>query len=351
MKTFFLILAGFLPLNLYAAGKFYFWITAPYAYRLYQIHQFKYKSGLADPTASRIMEDSYGFIWFGTVNSLVSFDGYHYTDYKVSSRDSSGLAGHWVISLFEDREKNIWAGTRGGLNRLNRATGRFSHFYPDTSDIRGPNNVIRYIAQEKNGHIWLITNRNIYRLNPANGKFSEFVLDRLAWLKNNADLGWVGTKIKNVFLQDHLGKVWIGTPNGLFFYDPATGNHTMIRKSGKGDSGLSHNYITAVVEDGRKNVWISTMGGGLNLLTDRKGFTFRKFRHDPVDTTTICSDSILSLSMVPSGKLWIGGKGSISQISPGSMNFRSWIIQDFPQEAMWAGKISVNEIFELEEND
>ncbi len=346
MKTFFLILAGFLPLNLHAAEKFHFWITAPYAYRLYQIHQFKYRSSLADPTASRIMEDSYGFIWFGTVNSLISFDGYHYTAYNVNSRNSSGLTGHWVISLFEDRDKNIWAGTCGGLNRLNRTTGRFNYFYPDTSDFSGPNNVIRYIDQEKNGHIWLITNRNIYRFDPGNGKFTEFALDSLTWLKNNADLGWVGTKIRNVFLQDHQGKIWIGTPNGLFFYDPVTGNHTLIRKSGKGDSGLSHNYITAVVEDGQKNVWISTMGGGLNLLADRKNFAFRKFRHDPVDTTTICSDSILSVSKVQSGKLWIGSKGSISLLSPGSLKFRSWIIQDFPPGAMWAGKIIVNEMFE-----
>ncbi len=346
MKTLILILAGFMPLYLKAAEKFHFWITAPYAYRLYQIHQFKYRSGLADPTASRIMEDSYGFIWFGTVNSLISFDGYHYTAYNVNSRNSSGLTGHWVISLFEDRDRNIWAGTSGGLNRLNRTTGQFSHFYPDTSDIRGPNNVIRYIDQEKNGHIWLITNRNIYRLDPVNGKFTEFELDSLAWLKNNADLGWVGIKIRNAFLQDQQGKIWIGTPSGLFFYDPATGNHNVIRKSRKGDSGLSHDYITAVVEDDQKNVWISTMGGGLNLLTDRKGFAFRKFRHDPSDTTTVCSDSILSLSRVHSGKLWIGSKGSISQLSPGSMYFRSWIIQDFPQGAMWAGKISVHEIFE-----
>jgi signal transduction histidine kinase/DNA-binding response OmpR family regulator/ligand-binding sensor domain-containing protein len=346
LKTLLLILIGFLPLYLQAAEKFHFWITAPYAYRLYQIQQFKYRSGLADPTASRIMEDSYGFIWFGTVNALISFDGYHYTAYDVNSTNSSGLTGHWVVSLFEDRDRNIWAGTCGGLNRLNRSTGQFSHFFPDTSDISGSNNVIRYIDQDKNGHIWLITNRNIYRLDPVNGKFTEFDLDSLAWLKNNTDLGWVGTKIRNAFLQDHQGKIWIGTPNGLFFYDPATGNHTLINKSGKGDSGLSHDYITAVVEDDRKNIWISTMGGGLNLLTDRKRFAFRKFRHDPMDTTTLCSDSILSLAVVHSGNLWIGSKGSISLLSPGPMNFRSWIIQDFPPEAMWAGKISVHEIFE-----
>lgn len=292
------------------------------------------------------MEDSYGFIWFGTMNSLISYDGHDYTTYKVSGRDSTGLTGYRVISLFEDRDRNIWAGTYGGLNRLNRRTGRFSHFYPDTADIRGPNNIIRLIAQEKNGYIWLITNRNIYRLNPNTGKFSEFVLDSLVWQQKNATLGWAGAGIKGVFLQDHLGKVWIGTPNGLFYYDPESGHHTMIRKKHNDPTGISHNLVTALVEDSRKELWISTMGGGLNLLTDRKTFAFRKFRHDPHDTTTICSDSILSLSLVPSGRLWIGCKGRLSMKLPGSKNFQSWIIQEFPEGFKWQGKIDVNEVFE-----
>jgi signal transduction histidine kinase/DNA-binding response OmpR family regulator/ligand-binding sensor domain-containing protein len=279
------------------------------------------------------------------MNSLLSFDGYNYTTYKVSSRDEKGLTGHWVISLFEDNERNIWAGTNGGLNRLNRKTGRFDHFYPDTVNISGPNNVIRCITQEKGGHMWVITNRNIYRLDPRTGEFSEFVLDSLAWLQKSEEFGWAGIKIRNAFLQDEQGKIWIGTPNGLFYFDPVTGHHILIKKSIREPAGLSHNCITAVVEDGRNNIWVSTLGGGLNLLSDRSNFTFRKFRHNPGEPGTICSDSILSLSLVASGKLWIGSKGKLSVISPGALTFQSWVIQEFPP-SRWHGKIKVQAIFE-----
>jgi ligand-binding sensor domain-containing protein len=339
-------MAGLLLIVFPASGQQRIMLSAPDAYQLYPIQHINYCFGQADPSASRIMQDSYGFMWFGTVNSLISFDGYNYTTYKVSSGDSTGLTGYWVTALFEDNDKNIWAGTYGGLSRLNRKTGVFCHFYPDTTNYRGPNNVIRFIAQDKVGYIWLITNKNIFRLNPHSGKFSEFALDSLAWLQRNPEYGWAGTPVKKLFLEDHKGKIWIGTSNGLLWFDPVTGKNRMIRNIPGDSASLGHNYVTSILEDTRNNIWVSTMGGGLNLLIDENKFTFRSFRHDPDDASSICTDSILSLSLVNSGKLWIGGMGVISLMLPGQTECRSWRFNEFPAQARWHGRIHVNEVFE-----
>ncbi len=204
MKTCLIILAGILLIVFQASGQQRIMLTAPDAYQLYPIKHIDYCFGQADPSASRIMQDSYGFMWFGTLNSLISFDGSNYTTYKVSSGDSTGLTGYWVTALFEDKDKNIWVGTYGGLSRLNRKTGGFRHYYPDTTDYRGQNNVIRFIAQDKGGYIWVISNKNIFRLNPNSGKFSEFALDSLAWLQRNPEYGWVGP-VRRIQLGGYTG--------------------------------------------------------------------------------------------------------------------------------------------------
>ena len=346
MRTCLTILAGILLIVFQAAGQQRIMLSAPDAYQLYPVKHIDYCFGQADPSASRIMQDSYGFMWFGTLNSLISFDGNNYTTYKVSGGDSTGLTGYWVTALFEDKDKNIWVGTYGGLSRLNRKTGGFRHFYPDTTDYRGQNNVIRFIAQDKRGYIWAISNKNIFCLNPGSGKFSEFKLDSLAWLQRNPEYSWVGTPVKKIFLEDHQGKIWIGTSNGLFRFDPVTGRARMIRNIPGDPGSLSHNYVTSLLEDGRKNLWISTLGGGLNLLTDENKFSFRWFRHDPRNASSICTDSILSLSLVNSGKIWIGGRGEISMMLPGSTEFKSWKFLEYPAQAPWPGRVRVNEVFE-----
>ncbi len=165
------------------------------------------------------------------------------------------------------------------------------------------------------------------------------------WARSAA-YSWVGTPVKKIFLEDHQGKIWIGTSNGLFRFDPVTGRARMIRNIPGDPGSLSHNYVTSLLEDGRKNLWISTMGGGLNLLTDENKFSFRRFRHDPRNASSICTDSILSLSLVNSGKMWIGGRGEISMMLPGSTEFKSWKFLEYPAQAPWPGRVRVNEVFE-----
>ena len=93
------------------------------------------EQGLPQDGVHAIYQDSVGFMWFGTQEGLVRYDGYTFRVYTLDPEDPSSLASGWVWSLVEDRKGDLWVGTdRGGLHRFNRAAETFEQFRYDKAD-------------------------------------------------------------------------------------------------------------------------------------------------------------------------------------------------------------------------
>lgn len=67
-----------------------------------------------------------------------------------------------------DPERYLWVSTKGGgLNLLDKTTGKFQHFTTQNSDL--PNDVVYGILPDNAGKIWGSTNRGLFRLTISNG--------------------------------------------------------------------------------------------------------------------------------------------------------------------------------------
>jgi signal transduction histidine kinase/ligand-binding sensor domain-containing protein/DNA-binding response OmpR family regulator len=96
---------------------------------------------------------------------------------------------------------------------------------------------------------------------------------------------------------------WSGTAQEMSFEHLST------------DDGLSQNMIYEIVQDQTGFLWIATKDG----LNRYDGYTFRQFRHNPFDSTSIAEGEITSLFLDRKGKLWSGSKGlSLYNSSTGS---------------------------------
>jgi len=102
-------------------------------------------NGKAAQAATSVFQDKNGFMWFGTENGLYRFDGARYVEYGISDSES-GFAGYQVNTICEDSDGFLWIGTSGALNKLDRKSGKFNHFYNDTSSFSNGDNIIRYIT-------------------------------------------------------------------------------------------------------------------------------------------------------------------------------------------------------------
>lgn len=107
----------------------------------------------------------------------------------------------------------------------------------------------------------------------------------------------------NCILQDSRGFIWIGTEDGLNRYDGY--KFKIFRNDVKDTATIANNYIQDIAEDKFGNIWVATVGGGLNKL-DRKTNRFHRYIHDEKNKNSIASDFVRKIVFDDSGKIWVG---------------------------------------------
>ncbi len=103
--------------------------------------------------------------------------------------------------------------------------------------------------------------------------------------------------------QCSRGFLWFGTRDGLNKYDGY--KFTVYRNDPDNTQSLSNNSVRDIVEDSSGNLWIGTLGGGLNMF-DRNLETFAVYKHEDQNPASISSDLVTSLLVDHQNRLWIG---------------------------------------------
>lgn len=161
-----------------------------------------------------IYED-HGFLWLGLVNGLLRFDietGRMKDYYFNQENDKSSLSNNFIFSItndFRQPQKYLWIGTKGGgLNRLNKLTGRFTRY-----NIKDglANNVIYGILPDDHGNLWLSTNKGLSEFNPVTRRFRNFnVSDGLQSNEFN----------RYAYCKTSEGLMVFGGMSGINYFDP-----------------------------------------------------------------------------------------------------------------------------------
>lgn len=86
------------------------------------------EQGLSQNKIDCIMQDSRGFMWFGTWNGLNRNDGYNFLIFKSENKEE-GLSNNFIYTLFEYKNGDIWTGTKNGLNQIDHHTNTIETYY------------------------------------------------------------------------------------------------------------------------------------------------------------------------------------------------------------------------------
>src|SRR6266545_3744229 len=90
------------------------------------------EQGLSQSSVHVILQDSRGFMWFGTEDGLNRYDGYTFKTFKPDPDVPTSLSDRWINSIVEDQEGYLWIATRqGGLNRYDPRTEEFTRYVHD----------------------------------------------------------------------------------------------------------------------------------------------------------------------------------------------------------------------------
>ncbi|MCB0531224.1 MAG: histidine kinase [Saprospiraceae bacterium] len=121
-------------------------------------------------------------------------------------------------------------------------------------------------------------------------------------------------------LRDKRGFLWFGTQDGLARYDGVRFNvYPYLDDS----TGLSAPTVFDLDEDAHGNLWVATVGGGLNRFNPVTG-EFTWYQNDPRDSTTLPGNDLTNLLIDADGSIWVGGLSSgLSRFNPKTERFQN----------------------------
>ncbi len=271
-----------------------------------------------------VLQDKNGFIWIGSQEGLIRYDGNTLKKYQNIPFDSTSISANWVTTLAEDNYGNLWVGTISGLNYYNQITEEFSQYILiDQNDSTISSKSISKIIVNEDGSLWIgTTDRMLFYtridITRRTQETIHYQLDPKDAHSNNPEKeNWIFDIYK-----DDGNCLWIGTMhNGLIKYNTKTGDTKHFTHDLNNPYSLSHNIARSICTDSMGNIWIGTGfevandGGGLNMF-DTHTEKFIHFQRDSSDPTSLISDRVFPILIDRMGTFWMGfynrGIGSIN---------------------------------------
>ncbi|MBV9988886.1 MAG: response regulator [Chitinophagaceae bacterium] len=288
-------------------------------------------AGLSQSNVTCILQDSRGFMWFGTRDGLNKYDGYQFTVYKNNLDDPATISNNFITNIIEDKAGVIWIATwGGGLNRFDRDKNRFVHYEHDKNNARSiSDDFVKCVAEDKQGNLWIGTQTGgLNRLDRSTGQFESYQ-------HRNGDIRSLSNNEVNVVLEDARNQLWIGTgTGGLNLMDRKSKTFTAFMHDDRNPNSISSDKILNLYEDHRHRLWLCTRGGGLELMDSRTN-TFRHFVNDPHNDRSLAHDVVFAVVEDRNGLLWVGTEnGGLSVLNPQNEQFTSYQHDDIDNTSL-----------------
>ncbi len=343
---------------------------------------FTMQQGLSDNYLLCILQDRFGFLWFGTRDGLNRYDGNHCIIYRHDINDPGSLSDGSINSILEDRDGTIWIGTHaGGLNRFDRRSESFVRIRHDPRDPESiPDGIISMICEDDAGSLWIVVEGaagGLCRLDKKTGRFARYY-------HNPSDRRSLSSNRVTSVCRDSSGRIWIGTADkGLNRYDRSgddfindatdplygagrTGTIASIHADARGGlwlrslhhilrmdmasgtlinytaefpafRGLASDLISSLFIDRSDLLWVSTVFGGLHVFNLATGARTDAV-YNPADRQSIGSNQVRVIAEDRSGNIWIGTDNGVARFNPRSWNLR-YIQHDPLAATSLSGKI------------
>jgi signal transduction histidine kinase/ligand-binding sensor domain-containing protein/CheY-like chemotaxis protein len=337
------------------------------------------EQGLPQNSVTALVQTSDGYIWFGTQEGLVRFDGVHFVLYDKTKQLE--FTANYVTALVEDPAGTLWIGFIDG-RVVSYAGGRFTrsdtHFGSTIAAIVTDAEGALWIGTQVNGvyvvrngvtrrleglpseraqallfdrgrGMWVATTEGLALVAGGRVERTYSVADGLAgesvkalWRESNGTL-WVasneglarsdrGTFVPGLpdgclrrtglrtILKDSDGNLWIGAGGGLTRLTPFG-----VCSSFDSRNGLRNDSPQALLEDRQGNLWVGTNGGGLSRFGDGKIVSYTAAHG-------LSHDVAFAVLEDRRGDIWIGTVGGLNRI-------RNGVIESFAHRANLDGRI------------
>lgn len=272
--------------------------------------------GLPQGTVMASLQDSQGFVWLGTEDGLVRFDGHDLHRYAYSRSSQDGLPGNFVNAIAEDAHGDLWLAIKGaGLAQWHRGTDSFTAYRHDPSNPASlSSDAVRTVLIDAHGRVWAGTlDAGVNVLAPDTGSILHLNSSR-------RDGDSLSDDRIQALMQDRRGDVWIGTHAGLDRWRLDGERFVREPLATPADPTLGSRQIMQIYEDARNTFWVGTLDAGLYHL-DRTGRVLQRYSHEPADSASLVSNDVRAILEDHAGRLWVGTEDGLDLLDRSTNRF------------------------------
>jgi signal transduction histidine kinase/ligand-binding sensor domain-containing protein/DNA-binding response OmpR family regulator len=296
------------------------------------------KEGISKRAVSSIVQDYYGFMWFGTNGAgLYKYDGVNYETFECDWKKPNSINSNLIYATYVDTSNRLWIGTDEGLCLFDRDLNKFQNIdlkkvFSTTAKYAIS---VKSIIQDNSGNLLLGTfARGFLKVNLKTLKVSLIKLD--VFSSNNY--------LINSLVKDKKGKIYLGTNLGLKFYESKTNEVKQVILNS--NQQIFSDAIESMTFDKQENLWLGTNSNGLVklskvqnsfekldiplskkrimslksanntilcatendglFLVDYNGTVVKNYLNNKFDSNSLKSNSIWSLFTDKENRIWLG---------------------------------------------
>ena len=274
------------------------------------LQSYKVASDIEAEDSYRIncIEEIEGKIWVGAGTNLLGC--LNRQTGVIDCYNASSLNFGSVRSLLKYTEKELLVGTDNGLYLFDRDTKAFRRADNPADPRSLSDQTINDMMWDAEGALWVLT--NLGGINYMSKQTKHFDYYSPAYLAGIPNAG----EVVGPFCENVDGNVWVGTQNGLYFFNAATKelSEYVIK-----DSKNRKYDIRSLLLDG-DYLWIGTYAQGLRVLNLRTG-AVRAYTHSRDIPNTICSNDVLCIYKDRKGEIFVGTSWGLCRYNPATDDF------------------------------
>lgn len=250
-------------------------------------------------------------------SALLFFDEKENKVKKFIAPDS--LAIQNIFNLKNDKNGNVYFSSKNGFFKID-SERKLHKINIAVKEIENSSEYFTYFNCDKNDHVWAITNKfRLIDFDPNTWKYKPYY-------PKNFDFSRYDANSQNVFVFDKDNNVWIGSSNGIIFFDKKKEKFESIADPLK--NPMKNGTVKDLKVDSFGSLWIGTLLGGLYKYEERTLFKSHSF--STTNRNSLTPGWANNIYEAHDGTIWIttSGQGNSSGINV--LNLKDGFIKPIP---------------------
>ncbi len=231
-----------------------------------------------------LLQDTTGFLWVGTRDGLIRYDGYNSRVFKRDATNPKSLANNHIRTLHQDSTGTLWVASGQSLQHFD-PEGFLSCDTKVTPGLAQALGAVGAMVEDKAGILWIGNAKGLVQLKLDTGRWQLFPHGG----DNTGDASQT-----NALLGDDQGRLWVGRNDGLFLFDTA-------EKTQRPISTIPNAKVYSLMQSQPDSIWVCQDKGFFQLAAA------------PAETSpstpgerTATSSQVRVMLKADAGAIWLG---------------------------------------------